>query len=137
MSTLRTCPFAESLPDLRRKSYFNSIEWPLLLPRTRFSRYFEVCDDHKAYEHPTNVPVLLNHSQTSYEKVTPILENGRHSCRDHVSQAIVKRATTTRRMSTLGTCPCRGITPGPPTKKLLQFTRMATTVAAIRILKIL
>src|ERR1041384_4920970 len=30
------------------KIYANSREWSILLPRWRFSRYFEACDDHKA-----------------------------------------------------------------------------------------
>src|ERR1041384_1955174 len=65
------------------------------------------------------------------------LANGRHSYRDHDSQDIVKRATTTRRISTLRTCPFRRITPGPPTQKLHQFSRMAATPVAIMILKVL
>src|ERR1041384_5899436 len=105
------------------------------MPQSCFSRYCEMCNDHKAYEHPTNVPVSRNHSWTSDEKVTPILANGCHSCRYQDSQDIVKRATTARHMSTLRTCPSCGITPGPRTKKLLQFSRTAATLAAIRILK--
>ena len=129
-------PFAESLPDLRRKSYFNSRVRPPLLLQSGFSRNCQVCNDHKAYEHPTNVPVSRNQSRISVEKHTPTVANGHHACRDHDSQGIVKSATTTRHMSTLLTCPSCGITPRPLMKKLLQFSRMAATLAANKILKV-
>src|ERR1041384_6133854 len=92
---------------------------------------------HKAYEHPTNVFISRNHCRISDTKVTSIVANGRPACRDHDSQGIVKHATTTRHMSTLRKFPSRGITPGSPTQKLLQLSRMIDQLAAIMILKVL
>src|ERR1043165_1575137 len=98
--------------------------------------YFEACDNHKASEHPTNVPVLQSQSRTSDAKVTPIPANGRYSYRDRDSQDILKRATNTRHMSTLRTCLSRKVSPAPPTQKLRLFRRMATNLARIEIRKV-
>src|ERR1041384_7253152 len=94
---------------------------------------FEACDHQKAYEHPTNVLVSQSHSRTSDAKVTPIPANGRYSYRDRDSQDILKRATTTRHMSTLRTCLSRKVSPGPPTQKLRLLRRMAANLAQIKI----
>ena len=83
-----------------------------------------------------NVPVSRTLFQTIDAKVTPIAANGRNSFRNRDSQGILKCATATRHMSTLRTCPPRGITPGPPTQKLRPFIQMAATLAAIEILKV-
>src|ERR1043165_4089286 len=106
------------------------------LARSRFSKYFKSCDDHKAYEQPTNVHFSRNHSCTSDAKVTRTPAYSRYSYRDRDFQGVLKRATTTWHMSNLQTCPSRGITPVPLMQKLRTLPRMATTLAAIDILKV-
>jgi len=59
----------ETLSDVRRKSYAHFVEWPLLLPRSRYSRYFGACDDHIAQLHLTKVPVSPKSSST--QKLCP------------------------------------------------------------------
>ena len=136
MSTLRTCLSRKITPGPPIKSYAHYGKWLQLLPRSIFERYFEECDDHRAYEHPTNVPVLWNHFWTSDTKVTPIPANGRYSYRDRDSRCILKRATTTRHLSTLRTCLSCKVSPIPPTQKLCPFPQMASTLTEIEILKI-